>query len=50
MIKYGVLPLNIIIGMFYLVAIGLALGVFKFANKPLKRFRQKQKQKQDPSK
>ena len=42
--------MNIIIGMFYLVAIGLALGVFKFANKPLKRFRQKQKQKQDASK
>ena len=50
MIKYGVLPLNIIIGMFYLVAIGLALGIFKYANKPLKRFRQKQKQKRDASK
>jgi len=43
MIKYGVLPLNVVVGMFYLAAIGALLVVLKMANKPLRRFRQKQK-------
>ena len=42
MIKYGVLPLNVIVGMFYLVAAGVALFALKMAYRPLRRFNTKQ--------
>ena len=47
MIKYGILPLNVIVGMLYIVTVGLALAVYKLANKPLRRFTQKQKSRED---
>ena len=43
MIKYGVLPLNVIVGMLYLAAVAVALVALKMANRPLRRFHLKQK-------
>ena len=50
MIKHGVLPLNVIVGLLYVATAGIALLALKMAMRPLRRFTQKQQirdQKED---